>query len=500
MPSQKFSNPIDMQFGPNGDLYVLEYGTAWFQGNDDARIVRVEYTAGNRKPLVAVNVDKPAGALPLRVALSSEGTVDLDEDSLSYDWTITRRDGSVLRKLSGPNPSFTFSRAGSYTASLTVTDAQGASAGGKVQVVAGNEPPTVNVDLVGGNRTFFFPGVPIRYAVRVADREDGSLRNGRIPAARVAVSAQYLRQGVAAAVPATAKQEITAPPVAAMPGKSLIEGSDCLACHQYNRKSIGPAYIDVARKYHDDSTAMAHLVKKIRGGGSGVWGPVMMPGHPQVTEEQASRMVAYILSLADRPTTAPRMSPRGTYVPADTTGAAPQGVIVLRAAYTDRGANGMPPIAKDQTVVLRAPTVVVASGELSEGVQKQSVAQLPVEITVVNRPGSSVKLKQLDLTGISAVTLAAMAPSSYQASGGSIEVRRDSASGPLLGTSEPVQPTADSAAPPARLRVALQPASGVHDLYLVFRNPQVKGDGFLFAVLTATFESERRPGAKAVPR
>jgi cytochrome c len=502
MPSEKFSNPIDMQFGPNGDLYVLEYGTAWFQGNDDARIVRVEYTAGNRKPLVAINVDKPSGALPLKVALSSEGTVDLDEDSLSYDWTITRRDGSVVRKLSGPNPSFTFTRAGRYTASLTVTDAQGASAAGKVQVVAGNEPPAVSVDLVGGNRTFFFPGVPIRYAVRVTDREDGSLQNGRIPASRVNVTADYLKQGMALApMDQTApKRDPAAPPRAAMPGKNLIEGSDCLACHQYNRKSIGPAYMDVARKYHDDSTAMAHLVKKIRGGGSGVWGPVMMPGHPQLTEEQASRMVAYILSLDDRPTLAPRMSPRGTYVPADSTGISPQGVIVLRAAYSDRGANGMPSITKDEMVVLRAPSMVVASGELSEGVQKQSVPQIPVEITVVSRPGASVKLKQLDLTGISAVTFAAMAPASYQASGGSIEIHRDSASGPLLGRSEPVQPTADSTAPPARLRVALEPTSGVHDLYLVFRNPQVKGDGFLFAVLTATFESEARPATKAVTR
>ncbi|HET9003704.1 MAG TPA: PKD domain-containing protein, partial [Gemmatimonadaceae bacterium] len=449
--------------------------------------------------LVALNVDKPSGALPLKVALSSDGTVDLDEDSLSYDWTITRRDGSVVRRLSGPNPSFTFSRAGTYTASLTVTDAQGASAAGKVQVVAGNEPPAVNVDLAGGNRTFFFPGVPIRYAVRVTDREDGSLQNGRISAERVDVSADYLKQGMALA-PMAPKRDLVAPPRAAMPGKNLIEGSDCLACHQYNRKSIGPAYIDVARKYHDDSTAMAHLVKKIRGGGSGVWGPVMMPGHPQVSEEQASRIVAYILSLADRPSTAPRMSPRGTYVPADTTGSSPQGVIVLRAAYTDRGANGMPAISKEQSIVLRAPTLVVASGEMSEGVQKQSVPQLPVEITVVSRPGASVKLKQLDLSGISAVTLVAMAPASYQASGGSIELHRDSASGPLLGASEPVQPTADSTAPPARLRVALQPTSGVHDLYLVFRNPQVKGDGFLFAVLTATFESEARPGTKTVTR
>src|SRR6185369_3126291 len=46
MPNAKFSAPIEMEFAPSGDLYVLEYGTAWFQGNDDARLVRIEYNAG----------------------------------------------------------------------------------------------------------------------------------------------------------------------------------------------------------------------------------------------------------------------------------------------------------------------------------------------------------------------------------------------------------------------------------------------------------------------
>src|SRR5258707_9973419 len=51
MPSATFSAPIEMEFAPSGDLYILEYGTLWFQGNDDARLVRVEYNAGNRKPI-----------------------------------------------------------------------------------------------------------------------------------------------------------------------------------------------------------------------------------------------------------------------------------------------------------------------------------------------------------------------------------------------------------------------------------------------------------------
>lgn len=489
MPTAKFSAPIEMEFGPSGDLYVLEYGTAWFKGNDDARLVRIEYNAGNRKPIVAVAVDRPAGALPMSVKLSSAGTMDLDEDSLRYVWTISRRDGTVLQRLVEPNPSFTFTQPGAYTASLTAIDPHGASSTTAVQIAAGNEPPNVDIDLVGSNRTFFFPGIPVRYATRVVDSEDGSLRNGTIPARRVSVSAHYLKEGLA---PSGTPNVTRSNESAHATGRRLIEGSDCLSCHQLNRKSIGPAYVDVARKYHDDSTATARLVRKIREGGSGVWGKVTMPAHPTLTDAQGSAILAYIMSLADAKTSAPSLSDRGAYVPPAGSGDAPQGVLVLRAEYTDRGANGMPAITKDKEIVLHSPSVVVAAGELSQGVRKQSAPDLPVPVTVVNRSGASVAFKQIDLTGVAAVVFSAAAPTQYQAKGGKIEVRLDSPSGALLGVSELISPNADPRARPSQLRTVLQPTSGLHDVYLVFRNPDATGDQFLFAVLTASFEGEPR--------
>ena len=477
MPNAKFSAPIEMEFAPNGDMYLLEYGTAWFQGNPDARLVRVEYNAGNRKPIVAAAVDQHAGALPLRVKLSSAGTLDLDEDSLRYAWTITDRNGRVVRRLSGANPSFTITQPGTYTASLIATDTHGASATARVPIAAGNEPPTVGVNLVGGNKTFFFPGVPVRYSVNVTDREDGSLGKG-IPAQRVNVTSQFLKEGLPSTGVAAAHET----------GKALIEGSDCLSCHQYYQKSIGPAYIDVARRYHD-STVTARLARKVREGGTGVWGRVVMPAHPTLTEAQSTAMVNYILSLADQQTTGATLPPSGTYVPPAEYAAAPKGALVLRAEYTDRGGHEMPAITREGTLALRSPTVVVADGELSEGVSKQDVEGMPVEITVVNRSGGSVALKQLDLTGVSAVTLMALAPTQYHAIGGKVEVHLDSPTGALLGESETIQPSANAQAPPSPLRVALTPTTGVHDVYLVFRNPAATGDQFLFAVLTATFES-----------
>jgi cytochrome c len=480
MPNAKFAAPIEMEFGPSGDLYILEYGTVWFSGNDDASLVRVEYNAGNRAPVVAAAVDQPKGALPLRVSLSSAGTVDLDEDSLRYAWTITQR-GAVVARSTAPNPGITFRQAGTYTAALTVTDALGASTSATpIAIVAGNQPPTVGIDLVGGNTTFFFPGVPVRYAVRVSDREDGTLRSGRIPARRVVVRAQYLPDGSEEASPAEQ-------------GRQLVEAGDCLSCHQLNRNSIGPAYQGVARKYRDDSTARARLSKKIREGGSGVWGPVAMPAHPALSAEQADAMVAYIRSLADttKTPTPPSLPVRGAYTPAVGSGDAPRGVVRLRAAYTDRGANGVPAITAEQEVELRSPTVIVANGDMSDGVSKQTDDRAPVPVAVANRSGSSVALKQIDLTGVGAVTFLVAAPTQYQAKGGKIAVYLDSPTGTLLGESEPILPTADEA--PVQRRVSLQRSTGVHDFYFVFTNPDATGDAFLFGVLTATFEAAPTP-------
>jgi cytochrome c len=476
MPNAKFAAPIEMEFAPNGDLYILEYGTIWFSGNDDARLVRIEYNAGNRAPVVAATVDHAKGALPLRISLSSAGTVDLDEDSVRYAWTITQRRAVVARS-TAPNPSITFRQAGTYTATLTVTDAQGAATSAPpIEMVAGNQPPTVGIDLVGGNSTFFFPGVPVRYAVRVTDREDGTLRRGRIPPRRVAVRAQYLPDG----------SEVSSP---ADQGRHLVEAGDCLSCHQLNRTSIGPAYLGVARKYRDDTTASARLSKKIREGGSGVWGPVAMPAHPALSAEQADAMVAYIRSLADSgaAATPPSLPVRGAYTPPPAAGSgdAPHGVVRLRAAYTDRGANGVPAITSEKTLELRSPTVIVADGEMSAGVSKQTDERAPVPIAVANRSGSSVALKQIDLTGVGAVTFLVAAPAQYQAKGGKIAVHLDAPTGTWLGESEPILSTTDEM--PVSRRVPLQPTTGVHDLYFVFTNPDATGDALLFAVLTATF-------------
>jgi cytochrome c len=80
-------------------------------------------------------------------------------------------------------------------------------------------------------------------------------------------------------------------------GAALIDGSDCKTCHNEKVKTVGPAYVDVAKKYAFTEANVSMLVSKVIKGGTGNWGTVPMTAHPDLTEEDAGKMVNYIMSL-----------------------------------------------------------------------------------------------------------------------------------------------------------------------------------------------------------
>ncbi len=75
----------------------------------------------------------------------------------------------------------------------------------------------------------------------------------------------------------------------------LAQDKGCLACHQTDKKLVGPSYKDVAAKYRNDKNAVPKLVKKVREGGSGVWGSTPMPPN-QVSDKEAQALVKWVLS------------------------------------------------------------------------------------------------------------------------------------------------------------------------------------------------------------
>jgi len=85
----------------------------------------------------------------------------------------------------------------------------------------------------------------------------------------------------------------TAPALADL---ALATSKNCMSCHAVDRKVLGPSFKDVAAKYKDDKGAADMLATKIIKGGSGVWGQIPMPANNQVSEADAKKLAAWILS------------------------------------------------------------------------------------------------------------------------------------------------------------------------------------------------------------
>jgi cytochrome c len=79
------------------------------------------------------------------------------------------------------------------------------------------------------------------------------------------------------------------------PVQKLLTANACLACHTLDKRVVGPSYREVAAKYAGSANAAGTLAKKIKEGGSGTWGSVPMPPHPQLSDGDLDAMVAWIL-------------------------------------------------------------------------------------------------------------------------------------------------------------------------------------------------------------
>ncbi|MVM38469.1 carbohydrate-binding protein [Spirosoma sp. HMF3257] len=493
LPSMQFSHPIDMAFGPNGDLYVLEYGTGWFLKNDDSRLVKIEFNAGNRKPSVQVSANQKAGAVPMAVKLSSEGTKDFDGDAMTYQWKIYSRTGGSKAggqptTLSEPNPTFTFQKPGQYKAILTVTDAHGLKDSREVDIMAGNQPPTVALEITKGNKSFYFPGEPIAYKVSVSDKEDGTLAAsgatpGRILPKQVMVKASYQDEASAQNASEAGHKFSEATYLGA--GQVLMEKSDCKACHFTDKKSVGPAFVEVAKRYKSDANAVASLSNKIIKGGGGAWGDAIMTAHPQLGQSDASEIVKYILTLSDKKVASPSLPTQGTYTPDKNE----KGNLVLQASYKDKGANGLPAQTSEQVLVLRNPLIPLGtSNSQSKGVTLFKMGTQPYPIVIVMATDTYVQFDKFDLTGVRTMEFAVAVPKAQLiAVGGRIEIHIDSPTGPLLGQTEELLPN-ESKDPadlfkPSITKVTITPTTGQHDLYFVFKNEKA-GKSPLFVPVT----------------
>ncbi len=337
MERTAFNAPCDAEMGPDGKLYVLEYGHGWYTKNADAGLYRIDYNKGNRPPVIdSFFIDKPSGSLPLHVVATVKAK-DPENSSLSYTWDLgdgTRIQGSAVIEHVYPKP-------GEYAITVTVMDQDKASIqSDTLRVVAGNEAPRVNI-AIKGNREFYFPGHPVTYSVDISDKDDTG--KGFDPH-DLMVTADYQERGDDEPVPDPTVNKL-------IMGKNLMLSNDCKTCHKINEKSVGPAYDLVAKRYSTDPHALAYLSQKVRKGGNGVWGETYMPAHPAIKDEDLNLILEWVLSLSGNKNSS--LPATGSLDPTLHKPLKEQGNLIISASYTDKGGPGVRALTAGSNIVLR---------------------------------------------------------------------------------------------------------------------------------------------------
>ncbi|WP_166354344.1 ThuA domain-containing protein [Phytoactinopolyspora limicola] len=167
-PEQQWLAPIELKFGADGSLYVLEWGGGFGRHNPDSGLYRIDYVPDGRSPIAVAEATPDSGHSPLEVEFSSEKSHDPEGGELTYEWDF-ENDGET--DTTEPNPTYTYTEDGVYSARLTVTNENGMTGVAVATITVGNTRPDVEFTWPpdGG---FFEWGDEISWDLSVSDPED----------------------------------------------------------------------------------------------------------------------------------------------------------------------------------------------------------------------------------------------------------------------------------------------------------------------------------------
>lgn len=258
-------HPMDLETDADGNVWLLEYGSEWYF-NKDGAIRRLRPATGEKPPSISVAaVSGNAGTY--QATSSGEATIN---------WWIT--EGSSERMI-GSGPQVTLPKAEASELRAVATDRKGRVAVARVALLQAKEEPALVLTLKGNPAALAF-GASLDFEVGSTTPPD---------ATQVSVRARY--------IPPTGHD--AGGPQFSADQEKFISSKQCLACHQVDKASVGPKYVDVAMKYRDQPDAIARLTAKLRTGGSGVWGQVPMPPQAAVNPAEAETIIKSILGLAE---------------------------------------------------------------------------------------------------------------------------------------------------------------------------------------------------------
>ncbi|MGW9631169.1 ThuA domain-containing protein [Agromyces sp. NPDC055520] len=171
LPQEQFLAPIDSRFGPDGSLYVLDWGGGFGRDNPNSGLHRIDYISGSRSPIAKATSDVDSGPAPLTVTFDGTASTDPENAALTFAWDF-EDDGTV--DATTATTTHTYETDGVFDARLTVTDPDGKTATTTVPITVGNTRPAVSFTLPP-NGAFFDFGDDLSWDVSVTDPEDGTV-------------------------------------------------------------------------------------------------------------------------------------------------------------------------------------------------------------------------------------------------------------------------------------------------------------------------------------
>jgi len=258
-------HPMDLETDKDGNLWLLEYGSEWYF-NKDGGIRRLRPASGGKPPEVRIaEVTGSAGTYQAEI-----------QSDASIQWWITE---GVTERMIGEAKTISLPKSDASELRAVATDKSGRLAVARVSLVKQVDQPALVLGLPGSPASLGF-GQSLSFEIKSTTTPD---------AAVASIRARY--------IPPTGHD--AGGPQFSADIEKLITSKQCLACHQVDKASVGPKYVDVAMKYRDRADAVTLLTAKLKSGGAGVWGQVPMPPQAAVNQEEAETLLKAILGLGE---------------------------------------------------------------------------------------------------------------------------------------------------------------------------------------------------------
>ena len=170
-----------------------------------------------------------------------------------------------------------------------------------------NNPPVVKVTAPESAAV----NAAVKYSISVSDKEDGDTKYDEINPNEILLTVQNVNE----------KSSNNVNDLHAM------MASNCMNCHAFNSKLIGPSYMDISKKYSSENVPL--LVKRVKEGSKGVWSDIVMPTHPELSDEEINKMVKWILNFKNEKNTVYHLGKEGSIQMKNA------GTVMLTASYLD---------------------------------------------------------------------------------------------------------------------------------------------------------------------